>query len=85
MSDEARASEYDRVRRTIDYHSTVCSASVLAHEIYELKAALMRCIQALEANGAPNCEAVKEARAALISADEPRKALAANERARKGE
>lgn len=31
----------------------------------KLLAACERCIQALDANGAPNCEAVKEARAAI--------------------
>lgn len=37
-----------------------------AHE--ELVAAAERCLQALAANGAPNCEAAKEARAALAKA-----------------
>ncbi len=34
----------------------------------EMVAALHRCIAALAANGAPNCEAAKEARAALAKA-----------------
>ena len=35
----------------------------------QLVAALQRCIAALAANGAPNCEAVKEAKAALAAAE----------------
>lgn len=34
----------------------------------ELIAALERCLSALAANGAPNCEAAKEARAAIAKA-----------------
>ena len=35
----------------------------------QLVEALQRCIAALAANGAPNCEAVKEAKAALTAAE----------------
>lgn len=50
-----------------DNHSDYANARLIAAAPDLLKA-LERCISALAANGAPNCEAVKEARAAITKA-----------------